>query len=238
MLALTDGFDNLPDIGAVLEDGVADIQILESDLVPDRNVIENLERNGLVLFHDPASQFLTGLHAFHGDDADAVAALLPQVKLGIRLIDGAQHIYLNGEDVSTAIRAEEIGMAASAVAAHPAVRSFLLDTQRGLAESQNILMDGRDIGTVVLPNATVKIFLTATAEARAERRAKELAEKGQPADFATVLADIQQRDYQDTHRAAAPLKQAEDAVLLDTSELDFEQSLDAMKQIIAKKIGG
>ena len=91
-------------------------------------------------------------------DADAVAALLPQVKLGIRLIDGAQHIYLNGEDVSTAIRAEEIGMAASAVAAHPAVRSFLLDTQRGLAESQNILMDGRDIGTVVLPNATVKIF--------------------------------------------------------------------------------
>jgi cytidylate kinase len=107
-------------------------------------------------------------------DADAVAALLPQVKLGIRLIDGAQHIYLNGEDVSTAIRAEEIGMAASAVAAHPAVRSFLLDTQRGLAESQNILMDGRDIGTVVLPNATVKIFLTASAEARAQRRAKEL----------------------------------------------------------------
>ena len=126
-------------------------------------------------------------------DADAVAALLPQVKLGIRLIDGAQHIYLNGEDVSTAIRAEEIGMAASAVAAHPAVRSFLLDTQRGLAESQNILMDGRDIGTVVLPNATVKIFLTASAEARAQRRAKELAEKGQPADFATVLADIRQR---------------------------------------------
>ena len=115
-------------------------------------------------------------------DADAVAALLPQVKLGIRLIDGAQHIYLNGEDVSTPIRAEEIGMAASAVAAHPAVRSFLLDTQRGLAESQNILMDGRDIGTVVLPNATVKIFLTASAEARAQRRAKELAEKGQPAD--------------------------------------------------------
>ena len=102
-------------------------------------------------------------------DADAVAALLPQIKLGIRLIDGAQHIYLNGEDVSTAIRAEEIGMAASAVAAHPAVRSFLLDTQRGLAESQNILMDGRDIGTVVLPNATVKIFLTASAEARAQR---------------------------------------------------------------------
>ena len=97
-------------------------------------------------------------------DADAVAALLPGIKLDIRLLDGTQHVYLNGEDVSTAIRAENIGMAASAVAAHPAVRAFLLDTQRGLAESQNILMDGRDIGTVVLPNATVKIFLTATAE--------------------------------------------------------------------------
>ena len=236
MLALTDGFDNLPDIGAVLEDGVADIQILESYLVSDRNVIENLERNGLVLFHDPASQFLTGLHAFHGDDADAVAALLPQVKLGIRLIDGAQHIYLNGEDVSTAIRAEEIGMAASAVAAHPAVRSFLLDTQRGLAESQNILMDGRDIGTVVLPNATVKIFLTASAEARAQRRAKELAEKGQPADFATVLADIQQRDYQDSHRAVAPLKQAADAILVDTSDIGLQESFDLLKRTILAHI--
>ena len=236
MLALTDGFDNLPDIGAVLEDGIADIQILESDLVPDRNVIENLERNGLVLFHDPASQFLTGLHAFHGDDADAVAALLPQVKLGIRLIDGAQHIYLNGEDVSTAIRAEEIGMAASAVAAHPAVRSFLLDTQRGLAESQNILMDGRDIGTVVLPNATVKIFLTASAEARAQRRAKELAEKGQPADFATVLADIRQRDYQDSHRAVAPLKQADDAILVDTSSIGLQESFDLLKRTILAHI--
>ena len=165
-------------------------------------------------------------------DADAVAALLPQVKLGIRLIDGAQHIYLNGEDVSTAIRAEEIGMAASAVAAHPAVRSFLLDTQRGLAESQNILMDGRDIGTVVLPNATVKIFLTASAEARAQRRAKELAEKGQPADFATVLADIRQRDYQDSHRAVAPLKQADDAILVDTSSIGLQESFDLLKRTI------
>ena len=169
-------------------------------------------------------------------DADAVAALLPQVKLGIRLIDGAQHIYLNGEDVSTAIRAEEIGMAASAVAAHPAVRSFLLDTQRGLAESQNILMDGRDIGTVVLPNATVKIFLTAAPEARARRRWLEYQQKGMEVAFEDVLADVKQRDYQDTHRAAAPLKQAEDAVLLDTSDLNFEQSLAAMKEIIAEKV--
>ena len=170
-------------------------------------------------------------------DADAVAALLPQVKLGIRLIDGAQHIYLNGEDVSTAIRAEEIGMAASAVAAHPAVRSFLLDTQRGLAESQNILMDGRDIGTVVLPNATVKIFLTASPEARATRRWKEYQQKGIDTPYEDVLADVKQRDYQDTHRAAAPLKQADDAVLLDTSELNFEQSFEAMKKMITEKVG-
>ena len=169
-------------------------------------------------------------------DADAVAALLPGIKLDIRLLDGTQHVYLNGEDVSTAIRAENIGMAASAVAAHPAVRTFLLDTQRGLAESQNILMDGRDIGTVVLPDATVKIFLTASPEARAARRWKEYQEKGVNTPYEEVLADVKQRDYQDTHRAAAPLKQAEDAVLLDTSELDFEQSLAAMKKIIAEKV--
>ena len=169
-------------------------------------------------------------------DADAVAALLPKIRLDIRLLDGAQHIYLNGEDVSDAIRAENIGMAASAVAAHPAVRTFLLDTQRGLAASQNILMDGRDIGTVVLPNATVKIFLTASAEARAQRRAKELAEKGQPADFATVLADIQQRDYQDSHRAVAPLKQAADAILVDTSDIGLQESFDLLKRTILAHI--
>ena len=169
-------------------------------------------------------------------DADAVAALLPGIKLDIRLLDGTQHVYLNGEDVSTAIRAENIGMAASAVAAHPAVRTFLLDTQRGLAESQNILMDGRDIGTVVLPNATVKIFLTASPEARATRRWKEYQQKGIDTPYEEVLADVKQRDYQDTHRAAAPLKQADDAVLLDTSELNFEQSFEAMKKMITEKV--
>ena len=169
-------------------------------------------------------------------DEAAVTALLPQIKLAIRLVDGAQHIYLNGEDVSDAIRAENIGMAASAVSAHPPVRAFLLDTQRGLAADQNILMDGRDIGTVVLPKATVKIFLTATPEARAKRRWKEYQEKGVDVSFENVLADVKQRDYQDTHREAAPLKQAEDAVLLDTSELNFEQSFEAMKQIIAAKV--
>ena len=170
----------------------------------------------------------------HG--AAAVEALLPQIHLDTKLEEGTQHFYLNGEDVSSAIRAEEIGMAASAVAAHPAVRSFLLDTQRGLAESQNILMDGRDIGTVVLPNATVKIFLTASAEARAQRRAKELAEKGQPADFATVLADIRQRDYQDSHRAVAPRKQADDAILVDTSSIGLQESFDLLKRTILAHI--
>ena len=165
-------------------------------------------------------------------DEAAVTALLPQIKLAIRLVDGAQHIYLNGEDVSDAIRAENIGMAASAVSAHPPVRAFLLDTQRGLAADQNILMDGRDIGTVVLPNATVKIFLTATPEARAERRYKELLMKGEKHDYQNVLADVRARDYQDTHRAAAPLRQAEDAVLVDTSELNFDQSFEALKKVI------
>lgn len=169
-------------------------------------------------------------------DADAVAALLPQIRLDIRLQDGTQHIYLNGEDVSEAIRAEEIGMAASAVSAHPPVRSFLLETQRGLAANQNVLMDGRDIGTVVLPHATVKIYLTASAEARAQRRCKELCDKGQPASYETVLADIRQRDYQDTHRAVAPLKQSEDAIRVDTSDIDFEESFALLKRTILEHI--
>ena len=169
-------------------------------------------------------------------DADAVAALLPGSQLDIRLGEGAQHVYLNGEDVSEAIRAEEIGMAASAVSAHPQVRAFLLETQRGLAANQNVLMDGRDIGTVVLPQATVKIFLTASAEARAQRRCKELQEKGQPAELETVLADIRQRDYQDTHREVAPLKQADDAILVDTSDIDFDQSFAVLKRTILEHI--
>ena len=171
-------------------------------------------------------------------DNAAVDALLPQIELRLASIAGEQHIYLKDEDVSTAIRTEAAGMAASAVGANPAVRAFLLELQRSMAKKQDVLMDGRDIGTVVLPDATVKIFLTASPEARATRRWKEYQAKGIDTPYEEVLADVKQRDYQDTHRAAAPLKQAEDAVLLDTSELDFEQSLDAMKQIIAKKIGG
>lgn len=169
-------------------------------------------------------------------NADAVAALLPQIQLDIRLQDGAQHILLNGEDVTEAVRAEEIGMAASDVSAHPAVRTFLLDTQRNLAASRDVLMDGRDIGTVVLPNATVKIYLTASADARARRRLAELLEKGKQTDYATVLADIEQRDYQDTHRAVAPLRQAEDAVLVDTSDIGIEESFALLKKTILEHI--
>ena len=193
------------------------------------------------LYVDTGAMFrAVGLYALRAGkdpaDAAAVEALLPAVALTLAHVDGAQHIYLNGEDVSEAIRQEQVGMAASAVAVHP-VRSFLLGQQRAIASTNNVLMDGRDIGTVVLPNAQVKIFLTASPEARAARRAAELAAKGQPADYETVLADIRRRDDQDTHRAAAPLRQAEDAVLADTSELDFEQSFQLLRSIIREKAG-
>ena len=169
-------------------------------------------------------------------DNEAVNALLPEIELRFAFIDGEQHIYLKNEDVSTAIRTEQVGMAASAVGANPAVRAFLLELQREMAKKQDVLMDGRDIGTVVLPDATVKIFLTATPEARAVRRWKEYRQKGTEVSYEKVLEDVKQRDDQDIHRAAAPLKQAADAVLLDTSEMDFEQSLAAMKKIIAEKV--
>lgn len=169
-------------------------------------------------------------------DEAAVAALLPQIRLDIRLVDGTQHVYLNGEDVSEAIRAEAIGMAASAVSAHGAVRAFLLETQRSLAAGQNVLMDGRDIGTVVLPHATVKIFLTASPEARARRRCLELRQKGKDADYETVLADICRRDEQDTNRPIAPLRQAEDAIRIDTSEIDFDQSFELLKRTIREHL--
>ena len=187
------------------------------------------------IYVDTGAMFRTiGLYALRAGkepkDNEAVDALLPNITLEFAFIEGEQHIYLNGEDVSTAIRTEEVGMAASAVGANPAVRAFLLEMQR------DILMDGRDIGTVVLPNATVKIFLTASPEARATRRWKEYQQKGIDTPYEDVLADVKQRDYQDTHRAAAPLKQADDAVLLDTSELNFEQSFEAMKKIITEKV--
>ena len=189
------------------------------------------------IYVDTGAMFRTiGLYALRAGkdpkDNEEVNALLPEISLKFAFIGGEQHIYLNGEDVSTAIRTEEVGMAASAVGANPEVRAFLLGMQRDMAKTQDVLMDGRDIGTVVLPNATVKIFLTATPEARAERRYKELLMKGEKHDYQNVLADVRARDYQDTHRAAAPLRQAEDAVLVDTSELNFDQSFEALKKVI------
>lgn len=172
-------------------------------------------------------------------DAAAVAAVLPEMRLELHYDQaGLQRMKLAGRDVTEEIRLPEMSKYASKVSAIPAVRDFLLELQRDQARRRSVIMDGRDIGTVVLPDATVKIFLTASPEARATRRWKEYQAKGIDTPYEEVLADVKQRDYQDTHRAAAPLKQAEDAVLLDTSALDFEQSLDAMKQIIAKKIGG
>ena len=170
-------------------------------------------------------------------DREAVDALLPGIRLRLAVLDGEQHIYLNDEDVSALIRTEQVGMAASAVGANPAVRAFLLDLQRDMAKTGNILMDGRDIGTVILPNATVKIFLTASCEARARRRWLEYQAAGRPDSYEEVLADVKQRDEQDSGRAAAPLRRAEDAVLLDTSDMDLGQSLAAMKRIIKERVG-
>ena len=194
------------------------------------------------IYVDTGAMFRTiGLYALRAGkdpkDNEAVNALLPEISLKFAFIEGEQHIYLNGEDVSTAIRTEEVGMAASAVGANPEVRAFLLGMQRDMAKTQDVLMDGRDIGTVVLPDATVKIFLTASPEARATRRWKEYQQKGVEVSYEEVLADVRQRDYQDTHRAAAPLRQADDAQLLDTSEMNFEQILEAMKKMIVEKVG-
>ena len=158
-------------------------------------------------------------------EAAAVEVWLPGVDLGLRYVDGEQRVLLAGEDVSSAIREEAVAMAASDVSAHPPVRAFLLETQRRLARENNVVMDGRDIGTVVLPSAQVKIFLTATVEDRAQRRTRQLRESCRQADYETIRQDVIQRDYNDSHRAAAPLRQAEDAILVDTTGNTFEQSL-------------
>ena len=150
--------------------------------------------------------------------------------------EGVQHMIMYGMDVTDDIRTQEISQKASLVSAHAIVRDLLLDMQREMAEQHNVIMDGRDIGTVVLPKATVKIFLTASPEVRAKRRTNELLAKGQKADYNRILKEIQQRDYQDTHREVAPLKMARDSVKLDTSDLDIDGVIAAMKEIIAQKV--
>lgn len=171
------------------------------------------------------------------ENSEAVTALLPGLEIGMGYgEDGVQRMYLNGEDVSQAIRQHEISRYASCVSALPAVRAFLLDRQRKLAEEHDVVMDGRDIGTVVLPQADVKIFLTAAPEARARRRWLELQERGEEADYDTILQDVKDRDEKDTHRATAPLRQAEDAVLADTTELDLDQSLALLMNIVKERL--
>ena len=169
-------------------------------------------------------------------DEQAVAALLPELEIGMGYENGEQRMFLNGEDVSREIRMPEISMCASDVSAHAVVRDFLMEMQRKLARENMVIMDGRDIGTVVLPDAKLKIYLTASAEARAERRMKELLAKGVETGFDEVLQDILRRDEQDMNREVAPLRQAEDAVRVDTTELDFDQSFQLLCSIIRQRM--
>ena len=170
-------------------------------------------------------------------DAAAVEALLPRLsKISFRHIDGEQRVFLGTEDVSLAIRSPEGSLFASQVAAQSAVRAFLLDMQREFAATSNVVMDGRDIGTVVLPNASLKVFLTATPEKRAERRHLELVARGMDDSYEQVLADIRGRDERDMNRAVSPLRPAEDAVVLDTTELDLEGSLEALVALAEERL--
>ena len=170
-------------------------------------------------------------------DIDGVNRYIDELTIGIEYDEeGTQHMIMNGMDVTGDIRTQEISQKASLVSAHPCVREMLLDMQRDVAKQHNVIMDGRDIGTVVLPKANVKIFLTAAPEVRAKRRTDELAAKGQKADYNKILKEIQQRDYQDTHREIAPLKMARDSVKVDTSELDIDQVVAEIKAIAGKKI--
>ena len=175
-------------------------------------------------------------HGVSIDDADAVVKALPNVEVSLQFVNGEQQVILNGENVSGLIRTPAVSMAASTVSAIPAVRQFLFDLQQNMTKTNNVMMDGRDIGTVVLPWADVKIFLTASPEARARRRFIELQEKGDPATFEEVLADMKQRDYNDSHRETAPLKQADDAVLADTSDITLEESVQLLKSIVKERL--
>ena len=170
-------------------------------------------------------------------DVDGVNRYIDELTVEIEYDDdGVQHMIMNGMDVTEDIRTQDISQKASLVSAHACVREMLLDMQRDLAKQYNVIMDGRDIGTVVLPKATVKIFLTASPEVRAKRRYNEYLAKGQKANYDTILKEIQQRDYQDTHREIAPLKLARDSIKVDTSEMTLDQVVSEIKRIIAQKV--
>lgn len=170
------------------------------------------------------------------DDEQKIINMLDSTKVELKYVNGVQAVCLNGEDVSAFIRTPEISMGASKVSAIPQVRAFLLNLQREIASTNNVIMDGRDIATVVLPNADVKIFLFASPECRAERRYKELIEKGESVSFDDVLKDVNQRDYQDSHREIAPLKPSDDSIMADTSELTLQESIDLIVNTIKEKI--
>lgn len=170
------------------------------------------------------------------DDEQKIINMLDSTKVELKYVNGVQAVYLNGKDVSAFIRTPEISMGASKVSAIPQVRAFLLNLQREIASTNNVIMDGRDIATVVLPNADVKIFLFASPECRAERRYKELIEKGESVSFDDVLKDVNQRDYQDSHREIAPLKPSDDSIMADTSELTLQESIDLIVNTIKEKI--
>lgn len=170
-------------------------------------------------------------------DVDGVNRYIDELNVAIEYDeDGLQHMLMNGMDVTADIRTEDISKKASLISAHPCVREMLLDMQREIAAQHNVIMDGRDIGTVVLPKATVKIFLTASAEVRAKRRCSELLEKGQKASYDAVLKEIWQRDFQDTHREIAPLKMARDSVKVDTSDMNIDEVVQTIKNIVAQKV--
>lgn len=198
------------------------------------------QQNGW-LYVDTGAMYRTiGLFAVRaGADVSseqAVAALLPRLSLGLRYVDGVQHMFLNGEDVSDLIRTEQISMAASLVSVHPTVRAYLLETQRAFARENSVVMDGRDIGTVVLPDARVKIFLTASPEERARRRYDELRARGELPVYSVVLADVQRRDDNDTSRETAPLRAAADAVTVDTTGLTLEESFRLLCETVQARL--
>jgi len=169
-------------------------------------------------------------------DAETVAARAREAKVDIRYVDGKQHVYLLGEDVSEAIRENEVSAAASGVSAVQLVREILVARQQEIAREQSVVMDGRDIGTKVLPDATLKIYLTASAEVRARRRFLELEKKGKPVPYEQLLAEINQRDWDDSHRAASPLCKAEDAVELDTSDMTEQEVVEAMLALARERV--
>ena len=169
-------------------------------------------------------------------DTQSIAKLPASITVSLQSAADGQHVFLNGEDVTALIRTEQVSAYASVVSAVPQIRAFLLDTQRQLAADNNVVMDGRDIGTVVLPHAQLKIFLTASAEDRARRRFEELQARGEPAVFETVYRDLVERDRRDSERAAAPLVQSPDAVLLDTTGTSFEESLSLLLKTIKERI--